>query len=42
VIYCDPRESFETSVHNQMKKAKETKKADFNALIRQGRTWTVE
>ena len=42
VIYCNPEESYDDAVHRQVEKAKENKKADFNALIRQGRTWTVE
>ncbi|MBT5185489.1 MAG: 2-oxoacid:ferredoxin oxidoreductase subunit beta, partial [Kordiimonadaceae bacterium] len=42
VIYCDPAESYEAAVHKQVENAKAAKKADFNALIRQGRTWTVE
>ncbi|MBL4603221.1 MAG: 2-oxoacid:ferredoxin oxidoreductase subunit beta [Emcibacteraceae bacterium] len=42
VIYCDPAESYEVAVHNQVAAAKSAKKADFNALIRQGRTWTVD
>lgn len=42
VIYCNPEESYNDAVHNQMKAAKSAKKADFNALIRQGRTWIVD
>jgi len=42
VIYCDPKESYDDAVHKQVEVAKANKKADFNALIRQGRTWTVE
>ena len=42
VIYCDPQESYTDAVHRQMDEAKAAKKADFNAMIRQGRTWTVE
>lgn len=42
VIYCDPAETYNDAVHNQMDEAKKAKPADFNALIRQGRTWTVE
>jgi len=42
VIYCDPQESYDEAVHRQVNDAKSAKKADFNALIRQGRTWTVE
>lgn len=42
VIYCDPVESYDDAVHRQMNDAKTAKKADFNALIRQGRTWTVD
>lgn len=42
VIYCDPTESYDDAVHKQVEEAKATKKADFNALIRQGRTWMVE
>lgn len=42
VIYCNPEESYNDAVHNQMDAAKKAKKADFNALIRQGRTWIVE
>ncbi|MCC3860083.1 2-oxoacid:ferredoxin oxidoreductase subunit beta [Pseudemcibacter aquimaris] len=42
VIYCEPAETYNDAVHQQMDAAKAAKPADFNALIRQGRTWTVE
>ncbi len=42
VIYCNPTQSYDDAVHEQMNKAKKGKKPDFNALLRQGRTWTVE
>lgn len=42
VIYCNPELSYDEAVHNQMDEAKKGKKADFNALIRQGRTWTID
>ncbi|PCJ33984.1 MAG: 2-oxoacid:ferredoxin oxidoreductase subunit beta [Alphaproteobacteria bacterium] len=42
VIYCDPVESYDDAAHRQMDEAKAAKKPDFNALIRQGRTWKVE
>ncbi|WP_339864428.1 2-oxoacid:ferredoxin oxidoreductase subunit beta [Paremcibacter congregatus] len=42
VIYCNPKESYEQSVHYQLDQAKQAKKADFNALLRAGRTWVVE
>lgn len=42
VIYCNPEETYNEAVHSQMKASKGLKDADFNALIRQGRTWTVE
>ena len=42
VIYCNPEQSYDEAVHNQMIEAKNNNKADFNALIRQGRTWTIE
>ena len=42
VIYCDPQESYDDAVHRQVADAKANKKSDFNALIRAGRTWTVE
>ena len=42
VIYCNPAESYEKSVHDQVDQAKREKKADFNALLRRGRTWVVE
>ncbi|MDG1997065.1 MAG: thiamine pyrophosphate-dependent enzyme, partial [Emcibacteraceae bacterium] len=42
VIYCVEEQSYNDAVHAQIDAAKSAKKADFNALIRQGRTWTVE
>lgn len=43
VIYCDPAESYETAVHNQLAEAqKGGKKTDINALLRRGRTWVVD
>lgn len=42
VIYCNPAESYEMSVHYQVEQAKQAKKADFNALLRSGRTWVVD
>jgi len=43
VIYCDPAESYDHAVHRQLDAAKKPgKKADFNALLRKGRTWIVE
>ncbi|MCF8474944.1 MAG: 2-oxoacid:ferredoxin oxidoreductase subunit beta [Emcibacter sp.] len=42
VIYCNPSESYDHSVTAQIEKVKETKKADFNALLRSGRTWIVD
>ncbi len=42
IIYCNPAESYEQSVHYQLEQAKQAKKADFNALLRSGRTWVVE
>ncbi len=42
VIYCNPAESYDRAVQNQVEQAKKAKKADLNALLRKGRTWTVE
>ena len=42
VIYCDPVESYDQAVHYQIEQAKQSKKADFNALLRAGRTWEVQ
>ncbi|NOZ66008.1 MAG: 2-oxoacid:ferredoxin oxidoreductase subunit beta [Alphaproteobacteria bacterium] len=42
IIYCNPAESYEQLVHYQLEQAKQAKKADFNALLRSGRTWVVE
>ncbi|NOZ43423.1 MAG: 2-oxoacid:ferredoxin oxidoreductase subunit beta [Alphaproteobacteria bacterium] len=41
VIYCHPAESYDQSVHDQIDQAKQAGKADFNALLRTGRTWVV-
>ncbi len=41
VIYCNPAESYNESVHYQIEQAKAAKKADLNALLRSGRTWEV-
>lgn len=41
VIYCDPAPSFETEVLKQNHDVAEGKKADLNALIRKGQSWTV-
>lgn len=44
VIYCDPQPSYEALVHQQMDEAAEKSggKADMNALLRRGYTWTVQ
>lgn len=42
VIYCNPSQSYDQAVHDQVEHAKKTKKADMNALLRSGRTWVVE
>ncbi|MBZ0167408.1 MAG: 2-oxoacid:ferredoxin oxidoreductase subunit beta, partial [Candidatus Omnitrophica bacterium] len=42
VIYCNPEESYDQAVHYQIAQAKAVKKADFNALLRSGRTWEVK
>lgn len=42
VIYCVEEESYDHAVHKQIEDAKKNGNDDFNALIRKGRTWTVE
>jgi len=42
VIYCVQEESYDQAVHKQIEHAKKNGNDDFNALIRKGRTWTVE
>ncbi|MAU40436.1 MAG: 2-oxoacid:ferredoxin oxidoreductase subunit beta [Kordiimonas sp.] len=43
VIYCNPAPvSYDQAVHAQIEQVKTQKKPDINALIRQGRTWTVD
>ncbi len=42
VIYCNPAESYDQAVQKQVAKARNEKKADLNALLRKGQTWTVE
>ncbi len=41
VLYCDPAPSYEADVYAQIREAGEPKD-DVNALLRHGRTWTVE
>lgn len=41
-LYNDPRPAFDESVMRQNAEASEGKKADLQALISQGQTWTVE
>jgi len=41
VIYDDPRPTFEAAVVAQNKAASEGRKADLQALLRKGATWTV-
>jgi 2-oxoglutarate ferredoxin oxidoreductase subunit beta len=41
VLYCDPAPSFETAVIEQNHAVAAGKKADLNALIRKGQSWTV-
>ena len=43
VLYCDPAPSFGSLVSAQMDQAKASRpKADLNALLRRGSTWTVD
>ena len=44
VIYCNPQPSYERLAHDQMDQAmaKADGKADMNALLRRGYTWTVQ
>ncbi|MEQ8702261.1 MAG: 2-oxoacid:ferredoxin oxidoreductase subunit beta, partial [Bauldia litoralis] len=44
VLYCNPEPSYERMVHQQMDEAREKSggKADMNALLRRGYTWTVQ
>jgi 2-oxoglutarate ferredoxin oxidoreductase subunit beta len=41
VLYCDPAPSYESVVHEQVRVAQATTKADLGAVLRSGRTWTV-
>jgi 2-oxoglutarate ferredoxin oxidoreductase subunit beta len=41
VLYCDPAPSFEIAVIDQNHAVAKGKKADLNALIRKGQSWTV-
>ena len=42
VLFCQPETSYESSVYEQIKTVREKKGiADFNAVLRQGHTWTV-
>jgi 2-oxoglutarate ferredoxin oxidoreductase subunit beta len=42
VLYDDPRPTFNDAVITQNMKLSEGKKADLQALISKGQTWTVE
>jgi 2-oxoglutarate ferredoxin oxidoreductase subunit beta len=43
VLFCDPRESYNDSVHAQIAEAQDEKgKQDLVALLREGQTWVVE
>ena len=43
VLFCNPEESYEAAVYNQIDEAKAAKGATgINALLRSGHTWTVE
>ena len=43
VIYCDPADSYVDLVYAQLAEAKKKNgRADFNALLSSGHTWTVE
>ncbi|WP_138380439.1 2-oxoacid:ferredoxin oxidoreductase subunit beta [Luteithermobacter gelatinilyticus] len=43
VIYCNPAESYETAVYEQIEQARKAKPApSINALLRKGRTWVVD
>jgi 2-oxoglutarate ferredoxin oxidoreductase subunit beta len=42
VLFCQPETTYESSVYEQIKTVREKKGiADFNAVLRQGHTWTV-
>jgi 2-oxoglutarate ferredoxin oxidoreductase subunit beta len=42
VLFCQSETSYESSVYEQIKTVREKKGiADFNAVLRQGHTWTV-
>ena len=43
VLYCDPAPSYEDAVYSQIKESGGDGAApDFNAVLRQGHTWTIE
>ena len=43
VLYCEPAPSFDSLVTAQMDQARAGRpKADLNALLRRGSTWTVD
>ena len=44
VLYCDPATSYEAAVYGQIKESggDSDTKPDFNAVLRQGHTWTIE
>jgi len=44
VLYCDPATSYEDAVYGQIKESggDSGTKPDFNAVLRQGHTWTIE
>jgi 2-oxoglutarate/2-oxoacid ferredoxin oxidoreductase subunit beta len=43
VLYCNPTDSYEADVYTQREQVRLTgEKADINALLRSGHTWTVE
>jgi 2-oxoglutarate/2-oxoacid ferredoxin oxidoreductase subunit beta len=42
VLYCDPAPSYESLIEGVIEDHGEVSPADFNALLRQGNTWTVE
>ncbi len=42
VIYREPKAEYVTDVHNQLATARSGTKADINALLNSGHTWTVE
>jgi 2-oxoglutarate ferredoxin oxidoreductase subunit beta len=42
VLYCDPAEPYEHAVYQQIEAAREKGPGDLAALLRTGRTWTVE